>query len=891
MLRAPACHTSRRVVATLALAFALALVSWGHAGLIAYHVRGGQAGNQDYGGSLGMDFDVLAPIAITQLGVFDDGSAGLNLPITAHLYDRTATATPLATVSFATSSGATLIGGSRFQPLAGPLVLPAGFQGAIVAEGYGSTERNGNCHGATPAWSTDSGSGRIAFVGGGRFGTAGAYPGGADGGPANRYAAGTFMFEPHVPGQRFIDVPNYSFEELAHGDGGWGNTMPGWTPVGGNNAGNYNPLPGEYSDPIPSAQQVAFINSATLDSDPLSETLTARTLYTLKVDAGPRPTGPSDYFVELRAGGQLLGRMDTVAGNLPAPPVGEFATGELTFLAPSTVPAGQPLEIHLGKIGGGQATFDNVRLTAVDNVPQTIAHKVPAGTLGNQAYGGSLGMDFDVVEPIVVSELGVFDDGSNGLNRTLTAHIYDRTTPQAPLVSLTFPTGTGDTLLGGSRFQALPSELVLPAGFQGTIVAEGYGGGEQNGNSGSPIWTMDGGGRIAFVGSSRFGAAGAFPATPDGGPANRYATGTFAFDRTPVGETPVAVPNFSFELNPHGEGGYSNTVPGWTPSGGTNAGNYNPPAGTFSDPVPSGQQIAFISSGGLTSDPLPQGLAPGTLYILEADVGRRSVYTTVAPSFSMALRAGGTTLGWANNGNIFNIQTPGPGEFGPATLYATANHNAALGTPLDIVLSGGGAAQAAFDNLRLTVISGRAMPVVNHSFEADDVHPNGGWQEGATGWTASGTGGGIFELASQIVAADGTQSAFIRGGGSLTQLLGMSVKPGDRYILLADVADRWSTPYGGYAIELLAGGQTLAIDSSPVALAIQGGFYLTPYLDYTVADDDPLLNEPLAIRLTALGGGTQTYFDNVRFFAIVPEPTTLALLGLGGLALLRRRRR
>jgi hypothetical protein len=65
------------------------------------------------------------------------------------------------------------------------------------------------------------------------------------------------------------------------------------------------------------------------------------------------------------------------------------------------------------------------------------------------------------------------------------------------------------------------------------MAASGYGDAEPNGNAGSTDLglTTFGGGALAFVGTSAFNqAAGEFPATPDGGPANRYAAGTFVFE-------------------------------------------------------------------------------------------------------------------------------------------------------------------------------------------------------------------------------------------------------------------------------------------------------------------------------------------------------------------------
>jgi hypothetical protein len=164
---------------------------------IAYGVPAGTIGNQAFGGSLGMDFDVNQTITITRVGVFDSGSDGLAVPITAHIYNRDTGTDVIAPIAFAAGNTGTLIGGSRFLDLATPLTLPAGFHGTIVAEGYGASEPNGNSGGAAPPWTTDSFGGAISFVGGGRFGfTPGAFPTNLDGGPANRYAAGSFDFTP-----------------------------------------------------------------------------------------------------------------------------------------------------------------------------------------------------------------------------------------------------------------------------------------------------------------------------------------------------------------------------------------------------------------------------------------------------------------------------------------------------------------------------------------------------------------------------------------------------------------------------------------------------------------------------------------------------------------------
>jgi hypothetical protein len=165
---------------------------------IAYTIPSGTAGDYASNGSLGMDFDVTAPITITQLGVFDDLSNGLKVAITAHLYDRDNPAAPLRTIVFAAgdseATSGRLVGGSRFLPIA-PLNLEPGFRGTIVAENYQSLERHGNNFGSAPLGTTNNPGSLISFVGASRYGTKGSFPTNIDNGPANRFAAGTFVYE------------------------------------------------------------------------------------------------------------------------------------------------------------------------------------------------------------------------------------------------------------------------------------------------------------------------------------------------------------------------------------------------------------------------------------------------------------------------------------------------------------------------------------------------------------------------------------------------------------------------------------------------------------------------------------------------------------------------
>lgn len=179
----------------------------------AYSTTNGTVGTQAYEGILGLDFVVDYAIAVTALGAFDDNSDGHNRPITVELWSRNGNLSGdrLATTTL-TGALNTLDGGYRFAPLAEPEVLEPG-EYTIVAYGYGAGEQNGNVgFGGFTAPTTNTGTNDaseplISFVGGGRFGgTFGASIGASlDGGPANRYGAGSFKFDAFVP--PVIDPP------------------------------------------------------------------------------------------------------------------------------------------------------------------------------------------------------------------------------------------------------------------------------------------------------------------------------------------------------------------------------------------------------------------------------------------------------------------------------------------------------------------------------------------------------------------------------------------------------------------------------------------------------------------------------------------------------------
>ena len=164
----------------------------------AYSLPAATTGNQNFGGALGMDFDVTTPVTISELGVFDAGGNGISGTLTAELWARNNGGTPavhtddtagalLASATFTAAEG-TLVGAHRFKTII-PLALNPGSY-TIVAHGYNAAELNYN---RTPECATDGNAGALTFVRS-RFGTAGQWPATPDGRVA-QYGAGSFRYQ------------------------------------------------------------------------------------------------------------------------------------------------------------------------------------------------------------------------------------------------------------------------------------------------------------------------------------------------------------------------------------------------------------------------------------------------------------------------------------------------------------------------------------------------------------------------------------------------------------------------------------------------------------------------------------------------------------------------
>ena len=163
----------------------------------------------------------------------------------------------------------------------------------------------------------------------------------------------------------------------------------------------------------------------------------------------------------------------------------------------------------------------------------------PLNAAGSQSFTGVLGMDFDVNSPILVYQVGCFNN-----NRTLVSPIwvglFNRSSQLlVPGTSVNL-TGSNTRKIGFIAASQLPAAVALPAGNY-TVAAIGYSSTFQvfngQGSAGSFTDGVDscpfspGADLVSFVGASRFIAAASltFPTTLDGGPAARYGAATFSF--------------------------------------------------------------------------------------------------------------------------------------------------------------------------------------------------------------------------------------------------------------------------------------------------------------------------------------------------------------------------
>jgi hypothetical protein len=148
-----------------------------------------------------------------------------------------------------------------------------------------------------------------------------------------------------------------------------------------------------------------------------------------------------------------------------------------------------------------------------------------ATSASDQLYG----WQFNVLTPIDVNSLGVFDDDNDGLDTRHEVGIF-RTSDQALLASLTMPAGTGSALINGFRYEDLGSSVHLAPDSYVIAMTMPTQNGDLQSIGNSSVTTAP---EIQYV-TSRF----------DGGSSLAFPTTTGAFAEGMFG------PNFRFAAGP-----------------------------------------------------------------------------------------------------------------------------------------------------------------------------------------------------------------------------------------------------------------------------------------------------------------------------------------------------
>jgi hypothetical protein len=219
-----------------------------------------------------------------------------------------------------------------------------------------------------------------------------------------------------------------------------------------------------------------------------------------------------------------------------------------------------------------------------------------------------------------------------------------------------------------------------------------------------------------------------------------------------------------------------------------------------------------------------------------------------------------------------------------------------------------------FVSLVIGLFSGLAladyvMPALeNASFELPGDGKIKGWdmEDGAyyadtsepaevPGWESDGTVADSGVESDWPGSTDGAWTGFLMGGDpSIYQTTDHVIAAGDEFLLMVDARDNWSAaPPALLEVTLYADamGQRVVL-APPDTFEMLPSDAEQPWATYSLsfaADTMVMLQGfPIGVELrNAQEASSWIGIDNVRF---VPEPATIALLGLGGLSLLRRRR-
>lgn len=194
-------------------------------------------------------------------------------------------------------------------------------------------------------------------------------------------------------------------------------------------------------------------------------------------------------------------------------------------------------------------------------------------------------------------------------------------------------------------------------------------------------------------------------------------------------------------------------------------------------------------------------------------------------------------------------------------------------------------------SLALVAMAGSAHAVFNLANNGDFSAGSSGWGFAGVGTspTFPGAGGNPGAYATIDQTAGGWGGVLFTDVPGAQSLASVGLTAGGSYLFSLDMISLGSpNPTSGMKVESWNGATFLG-DSTDINFAINTS-WTTYTFNYTIAAGaDSLKFVPLMVVDPI---GASTGFDNIGVHgAVVPEPTSLALLGLGSVAVLFRRRR